>query len=95
MDEQGGDLGRDLMLDGNAVGGILAEVFGTEMTAASGTCGTCGNEGAVATLLAFTHAPGIVLRCPVCDAVQLRIVETPNGIRLDARGLAQLRIDRP
>ena len=36
--------GRRLMeaLDGNAIGGLLHEVFGTEMTAAEGTCAACG-----------------------------------------------------
>jgi Family of unknown function (DUF6510) len=31
-----------LMLDGNAVAGLLQEVFATEMTIAVATCGTCG-----------------------------------------------------
>jgi len=31
-------------LDGNAIGGLLHEVFGTEMTAAVGTCANCGCE---------------------------------------------------
>ncbi|MDP9321061.1 MAG: DUF6510 family protein [Chloroflexota bacterium] len=30
-------------------------------------------------------APGIVLRCSVCDGVQLRIARTPRGYRYDAR----------
>ena len=32
----------DMKLDGNAVGGLLAEIFNLEMTAAEGTCGGCG-----------------------------------------------------
>ena len=30
-------------VDGNAIGGLLIDVFGTEMTAAKRTCGTCGS----------------------------------------------------
>ena len=30
------------VLDGNAIGGLLLEVFGTEMTAAMCVCGGCG-----------------------------------------------------
>ena len=43
-------------------------------------------------LLAFTHAPGMVLRCPACEEVMVRIVQTPGGIYLDARGAAHVRL---
>jgi Family of unknown function (DUF6510) len=35
-------------LDGNSIGGLLLEVFGTEMTAARTICATCGAAAAVA-----------------------------------------------
>ena len=75
----------DLTLDGNAVGGTLSEVFGEDLTGAEGTCPDCGTAGPVGTLRAYTNGPGIVLRCPACDAVQLVIVRTPRGLRHTAR----------
>lgn len=33
---------EDWALDGNAIGGMLLEVFGTEMTTAVGRCASCG-----------------------------------------------------
>jgi hypothetical protein len=36
--------------DGDAIGGLLIEVFGTEMTAATGTCGSRGSVSRVAEL---------------------------------------------
>src|SRR5437660_10817686 len=33
----------DLVLDGNAVAGVLVEIFGDDLTAAIGTCPDCGN----------------------------------------------------
>jgi hypothetical protein len=47
------DRRRDAMtdsqaLDGNAIAGTLAEVFGGEMTTAIGVCGHCGSRGPVA-----------------------------------------------
>ena len=45
-------------------------------------------------LLAFTQAPGVVLRCPACEQVMLRIVETADAIYLDARGAVYLRLER-
>ena len=88
------DMNRELMLDANAVAGVLEDVFGVEMTAAPTECASCGNEGQVGTLLAFSQGPGIVLRCPACENVVLRIVQAPDAIYLDARGAVYLRLAR-
>ena len=32
----------DMKLDGNAIGGLLREIFAMEMTMAQGTCANCG-----------------------------------------------------
>ena len=84
--EESIDLNRELMLDANAAAGLLHEIFGAEMTAAHTECAHCGNEGQMGGLLAFTHGPGIVLRCSACEQVMIRIVPTPEAIHLDARG---------
>jgi Zn finger protein HypA/HybF involved in hydrogenase expression len=88
------DMNRELMLDGNAVAGILQEIFTAEMTASPTECANCGREGELGTLLAFTQAPGVVLRCPACESVMVRIVQTPDAIYLDARGTVHLRLER-
>lgn len=92
--EEGMDMNRQLMLDGNAVGGMLFQVFGAEMTATPAECGNCGAEHEMGALLAFTQAPGIVMRCPICESVMVRMVATSDTIYLDARGVAALRIAR-
>jgi len=76
---------EELTLDGNAVGGLLAEIAGEEVTSAMGTCPDCGNYAELATMHAYTHAPGVVLRCSKCDSVQIVIVETPRGRRWTMR----------
>lgn len=83
---------RDLLLDGNAVGGLLAEVFALEMTAAVGTCAACGAVGAVGTLRVYAHAPGVVIRCPRCESVLMRVVRSDRRIWLDLRGLQSLEL---
>ena len=88
------DINRELMLDANAAAGLLYEIFGVEMTAAPTECANCGNEGEIGTLLAFTHGPGVILRCSACEHVVLRIVQTPDEIILDARGAVYLRLAR-
>lgn len=84
----------DAVLDGNAAAGALAAALGVEMTAVPGECAHCGTVSVVAALRAYTRAPGIVLRCPTCGGVVLRIVETPTATLVDARGAAWLRFER-
>jgi hypothetical protein len=84
----------DSVLDGNAVAGLLAATFGGEMTNVPGQCASCGDIHMVAELRAYTRSPGIVLRCPSCDGVLVRIVETPTATLIDVSGLAWLRIER-
>ena len=86
------DINRELMLDANATAGLLHEIFGVEMTAEPTECANCGKEAEMGTLLAFTHGPGIILRCSGCEGVILRIVQTPEAIYLDARGAVYLKI---
>ena len=93
MDEKT-DNNPAVMLDANAAAGLLHEIFGVEMTAAPTECANCGNEGEIGTLLAFTHGPGVILRCSACEHVVLRIVQTPDEIILDARGAVYLRLAR-
>jgi len=95
VDSQSTDQNADLMLDGNAVAGLLQEIFATEVTIAPVQCASCGQEGEVGTLLAFTQGPGVVLRCPACERIILRVVQTPQHIYLDARGAAFLCIPKP
>ena len=77
-------------LDGNAIGGLLHEVFGTEMTAAIGRCATCGATGPVAETVVYLRAPGTVARCRVCLSVLMVIVKVRDVNCVDLRGLAAL-----
>jgi hypothetical protein len=56
-------------LDGNAVGGLLIDVFGREMTDAVGCCARCGSVHALGELIVYRSGPGDVLRCPSCTSV--------------------------
>jgi hypothetical protein len=81
-------------LDANAVAGMLEDVFGADMTVADSKCAGCGREAEMGTLLAYTNAPGVVLRCPVCSTVMVRVVVTPRGTLVEAKGLAYVRLTR-
>jgi hypothetical protein len=94
MEDRPEDATHEMMLDGNAAAGLLAEIFAEDMTAAPAECANCGRVGEVGTLLAFNQAPGLVLRCPTCQEVVLRVAQTPDATYLDARGAVYLRLAR-
>ncbi len=77
-------------VDGNAIGGLLIEVFGTEMTTATGTCGSCGAVSQVAELAVYQPGPGTVVRCRRCDAVLMTFVRIRGVTCVDLQGLASL-----
>ena len=77
-------------LDGNAIGGLLLDVFGAEMTTATGVCAHCGAAGELATLVVYLQAPGTVVRCRGCGNVLVVIVDR-GGIKcVDLSGVAAL-----
>jgi Zn finger protein HypA/HybF involved in hydrogenase expression len=80
-----------LMLDGNAVAGLLREVFAVEMTTAIGTCGTCGATEPVGAVHVFRSA-GIVMRCPQCDSALVTIVKDDTRVWLGFPGLRTLQV---
>ena len=88
------DPNLSFMLDGNAAAGILNEIFALEVTANPVECAGCGREGEIGGLLAFTQAPGIILRCPTCENIILRVVQTPEAFYLDFRGAVYLQLKR-
>ena len=81
----------ELMLDGNAVAGLLQEVFAVEMTTAVGTCGACGKAGPVGAVHVYRGA-GIVLRCPHCGNTLAKIVKNDSRVWIDLTGIRTLEV---
>jgi hypothetical protein len=88
------DFNRELMVDGNAVAGLLRKAFGIEMTTSTAQCDACGAVSEVGGLLVFRHGPDAVLRCPSCERVVIRVAETPHGTYVDSRGAVYIRVAR-
>ena len=80
----------DLKVDGNAIGGLLREIFTMEMTAAETTCAGCGKVHAVGRVDVYMNAPGAVMRCPACGQVLMRIVQGRGRYWLDLTGIRSL-----
>ena len=71
-----------MRVDGNAIAGVLGEVFVREMTVARIACGGCGKVEPVGAEHAYMKAPGVVMRCCHCDSVLLVIAHTGETYRL-------------
>jgi hypothetical protein len=76
--------------DGNAIAGLLQEVFGADLTTAIGTCANCGNEGPLAETEVYMRGPGIVVRCRACHNTLMVLVTVRSTTCVDRRGLLDL-----
>jgi len=79
-------------LDGNAIGGLLLDVFGVEMTNATGVCAHCGARGPVAECEVYVGGPGTVVRCRTCSGVLMVLVEVREITCVDLQGLEGLEV---
>lgn len=73
---------HDTHLDGNAIGGLLYDLFGKEMTGHLGCCGACGFVESLGAAHVYREAPGDVVRCSNCGMVLLVVVTQPGGYRV-------------
>lgn len=79
-------------LDGNAIGGLLGEIFALEMTAAVSTCAHCGAVNEVGRVQVYVRAPGTVVRCPDCEQVLMKIVRAGGRYWIDMMGVRSLEL---
>ena len=90
-------------LDGNVLAGPLTELFGRDMTLATGRCSGCGDVSVLAKALVYPDAPGFTVRCCNCSDVLFTLVQGDEGnegaeagqqLWLDLRGLTGLQPPR-
>lgn len=82
----------EMKLDGNAIGGLLREIFTMEVTNADTTCSNCGAVNAMARVDVYVRAPGTVVRCPSCGSVLMRIVKGRGRYWLDMSGIRTIQL---
>jgi Family of unknown function (DUF6510) len=80
------------MLDGNAAGGLLGELFAHDMTEAEMICASCDAQSPLGAVPTYGGSMGAILRCAHCDTVLLRLTQTPAGLWLDLRGTRRVFI---
>jgi Family of unknown function (DUF6510) len=71
--------------DGNAIAGLLEEIFARDATAAERVCQSCRAQRHIGAHRLHRGA-GLVLRCPACGDVAASIVTLPDGYAISIRG---------
>lgn len=79
------------MLDGNAVAGLLQDVFAVETTTTVATCGGCGEPTPMGETHVFRGA-GFVLRCPHCGNALVTLVRGNTRMWIGFSGIRTLEI---
>jgi hypothetical protein len=80
----------DMHTDGNAIAGLLQDVFVPEFTTMERTCQSCGDQNPAGAHRMY-HGAGIVLRCPHCGDIALRLAVLPDQYVFELRGAWSLR----
>jgi uncharacterized Zn finger protein len=71
--------------DGNAIAGMLEEIFTVDVTTAMRTCQSCGEERAIGSHRLYQSA-GYVLRCPNCGDMAATIATVPGDYQVSLFG---------
>lgn len=89
--------GTELKLDGNAMAGLLEELFVDDVTDARGACASCGSVADLGGqhVYMYPQSPGAVLRCAACESVLMVVVRTRSRVRFALQGLAWLEVAQP
>ena len=79
-------------VDGNAMAGMLGEIFVHDMTTARIACGGCGEIEPIGADHAYMQAPGVVLRCCHCEGVLFVINQSRGSYVLGLGGASWLEV---
>jgi len=83
----------DLHTDGNGVAGLLREILAVDATSMLRICQSCGDEQPVGAHRAY-HGAGVVLRCPSCGDVAVRIGVHGERLTVEWRGTYRIAATR-
>jgi hypothetical protein len=81
-------------LDGNAAAGPLTDLLTFDITTTIGRCAGCRGRVLMARCRVYSAGRGLVLRCPSCLDVLVRLVVTKNRAWADMTGLASFQYER-
>lgn len=79
-------------VDGNALAGSLAGVFGADPTLATGGCAQCGAEAALATALVERDELAAIVRCGSCTHTLFTVWTDASALRIEIAALSAITV---
>ena len=79
-------------VDGNALAGVLSELFRFDVTTAAVRCASCGDRAVLARAMVYGGEQGLVVRCRACGDALMVIVQMGDRTRVQLRGAAWLEV---
>ncbi|WP_260837984.1 DUF6510 family protein [Microbacterium sp. SLBN-146] len=77
-------------VDGNAVAGLLAEIFVGDVTMLRGVCGECASVSTLAETDVELDAQAAIVRCRACTVTLFTVLRAGDGSRLVVGSLREL-----
>jgi hypothetical protein len=74
-------------VDGNAIAGVMHDLFARDMTTMGYKCPSCGRTGVMAEMAVYMSGPGVVARCRDCDTILLMLSERRGMHCIDMPGM--------
>ena len=81
-------------VDGNAIAGALSEIFATDMTVASLTCGHCGRTAMLAVASVELDDDGFIVLCRSCDHTLFTGVRREGQLSIYLQNVTALTVQR-
>ncbi|NYE20339.1 hypothetical protein BJ991_002367 [Microbacterium immunditiarum] len=78
------------VVDGNAIAGLLAELFAQDMTMMTGTCGGCGAAEPLAQSVVELDEIAAIVRCRSCTHTLFTVLRDGERLRLRIGSLVTL-----
>jgi Family of unknown function (DUF6510) len=75
-----------LHTDGNAIAGLMEEIFGSDMTTTTRRCQSCRKQNPIGAHRHYSGA-GHVLRCPSCGDLAASFVSLVDGYAVGLHGM--------
>lgn len=80
-----------VVVDGNALAGLLSELFDGDVTMLEGVCGGCGSRAPLADAVVEIDEAGAIVRCRGCTHTLATVLRDGDGVRLVFGMLGELR----
>lgn len=79
-----------VVVDGNALAGLLSDVFTDDVTTIIGICGGCESQAPLAEAIVEIDEVTAIVRCRGCSHTLFTVMRDENGVRLMIASLRAL-----